>query len=94
MELFMDRESLKDINKELEQEIDNLKQNIDSYYKEIETMSNWWKGDRYNILINEINNNKENITNMDRTLKQYTDLIQLSVDSYTNIEEGIRYNES
>lgn len=94
MEVFINRESLTNINKELEQEIENLKQNIDSYYKEIETMSNWWKGDRYNLLMNEINNNKDNIINMNRTLKQYTDLIQLSVDSYTNIEEGIRYNES
>ncbi len=94
MELFIDKESLQSITDSLEQEVTLFKTNIDNYYKELDSIHNYWSGDRFNLFIEQVEKNKDIIQKSHVVLTEYKDIIQESLNSYISLQEGINYNES
>lgn len=93
MELFIDKEALKIISINLEQEIEEYKNKINCIYKDIDSLQNCWSGARYQFFMEQVSKNRNSIENSHLNIKEYSSLIQYSLNNYTNLSEGVHYNE-
>lgn len=93
MELFVDKEALKTVTTNLEHEIEQYKTKIDSIYREIDSLYDYWSGDSYQNFMEEISKNRNSIENSYLNLKEYYYLIHDCLNNYDKLSEGVHYYE-
>lgn len=93
MELFVDKEGLEVLTSKLEQEIDKYKNYIYNFYKELDSLSIYWSGNRYQLFMEEVDKNRTAIENSYQNLAEYSDLIHSSLNNYISLSEGVHYRD-
>ena len=93
MQLKIDKESLSDLNINLKKEIDKYKESLDSIIKILDDLNLYWKGSTYNAFLEKYNKNQKGIIESKTFLLNINNILDKSLKSYTNLSEGIHYNE-
>lgn len=93
MILKIDKESLSDLNTNIKEEVDKYNNAIDNIIKLIEELNVYWQGSTYNSFLTRYNNSSKGILESKIFLQNINSIINSSLKNYTNLSEGVHYNE-
>ena len=93
MILNLNKESLSSLNYKIKEELINYNEIIDNIINEFNDLNNAIQGKNYDDLIRHYNYNKGKIILSKEILSSYHNLINKSLINYTNLSEGVKYDE-
>ena len=93
MILKIDKESLSDLNTNIKEEVDKYNNEIDNIIKQIKELNIYWQGNTYNAFITRYNNSSKSFLESKLFLENFYNAINGSLKNYTNLSEGVHYNE-